>query len=100
MKSQLNATTASDIDTCVAQYNNTLSQLLDLHAPLVTRSITLRPHTPWYDEELREHKRVKHCCERKWVSSGLEVHKQMYHDECKRYKDSLASQRQNTILVR
>ncbi len=53
MKLQLNATTASDIDSGFANYNSTLSQLLNVHALLVTRSITLRPHAPWYDKELR-----------------------------------------------
>jgi hypothetical protein len=80
---------ASDINSHVAQYNQVLSGLIDRHAPLITKSITLRPHAPWYSDELREQKRVKRQCERKWVASGLEVYKQIYHDECKRYKDLL-----------
>ena len=31
----------------VEQYNNTLLTLLDNHAPLKTRTVTFRPHSPW-----------------------------------------------------
>ncbi|XP_071959538.1 uncharacterized protein [Antedon mediterranea] len=89
VKSELITNPAAGIDTLVAQYNNVLSHLLDLHAPIVTRSIILRPHAPWYNENLRKQKRVKRRCERKWASSGLEVHKQLYHSECNTYKQLL-----------
>ena len=48
------------------QYNEDLANLLDKHAPVITRLITLRPNTPWYDDSLREMKRDKRSCERKW----------------------------------
>ena len=38
---------------------------------------------------LREQKRAKRRLERKWTSSGLEVHKQLYHEECRKYNSSL-----------
>jgi hypothetical protein len=78
-----------DLRSLVEQYDRVLSELLDKHAPIVTRSITLRPHAPWYDDMLRERKRAKRRLERKWISSGLEVHKQMYHEECQQYKSAL-----------
>ena len=28
-----------------------MSDLIDLHAPVTNRLVTLRPHAPWYDEE-------------------------------------------------
>ena len=71
------------------QYNNVLKELLDKHAPLTQRSITLRRHTPCYDDSLRELKRKKRSCERKWVATHLEVHKQVYREACRDYKLAL-----------
>ena len=80
---------ASDLEPPVEQYNNVLKELLDKHAPLTQRSITLRPYTPWYDDSLRELKRRKRSCERKWVATRLEVHKQVYREACHDYKLAL-----------
>ena len=40
-------------------YNTTLSNTLDLHASVVTRTIKSRPHVPWYSVEIKE-ARKKH----------------------------------------
>ena len=40
-------------------YNTTLAGLLDRHAPLKTKTVTVRPQVPWYSEEIREAKRVR-----------------------------------------
>ena len=87
--SPLKMSPSPDLGSLVEQYNCVLSELLDKHAPTVTRSITLRPHAPWYNDMLRERKREKRRLERKWMSSGLEVHKQMYQEECHQYKRAL-----------
>ena len=47
-------------------YNTTLAELLDCHAPLKTKTVTVRPQVPWYSEEIREAKRARMCAERKW----------------------------------
>jgi hypothetical protein len=62
-------------------YNN-LQKLLDKHAPLQEKCITLRPHAPWYTEELREAKQEKRHRERVWRKSKLEVHHQLYLEQC------------------
>jgi hypothetical protein len=43
-----------DLPLCdlVHTYDTTLAGLIDGHAPLITKNITLRPHAPWYSEEL------------------------------------------------
>ena len=50
---------SENVDTIVRQYNTDLGNLLDKHAPVTTRKITLRPNAPWYDESLRNLKREK-----------------------------------------
>ncbi len=78
-----------DLEARVCQYNKVLSELLDKHAPVIERSITLRPNAPWYNDHLRKLKRQKRAHERKWRSSNLEVHRQIYRDTCATYKQSL-----------
>ena len=47
-------------------YNTTLAGLLDRHAPLKTKTVTVRPQVPWYSEGIREAKRARRRTERKW----------------------------------
>ena len=110
---QLIKNLSTDLNTAVSQYNSILRSLVDKHAPEKTREITIRPHSPWYSDILRALKRDKRRHERKWQSSGLEVHKQIYqHKACEYYteinkvkesyfheKISLSSQKQLFHLV-
>ena len=54
------------------QYDSVLSSILDKHAPLRTRIITLRPNAPWYSEEIRKQKSTCRKLERRWRRSKLE----------------------------
>ena len=56
----------------VDEYNTTLKSLLDRHAPLKTKTITLRPTAQWYTEEIRSEKRKRRALERRWRSSKRE----------------------------
>ena len=66
---------------------------------LITRKITCRPHAPWFTEEIHEAK-LK-VCERKWVTTKLEIHRQNeesynYHQllkkaKCDYHKSELAN---------
>ncbi len=66
----------------VQAYNSGLQAVLDRHAPLCTKTITLRPNTLWYTDELREAKHEKRQRERKWRSTQLTVHKDLYKEQC------------------
>ena len=55
--------------------------LRDNDAPLITRTVRCRPNAPWYTDELRDMKRESRRLERRWISSKLEIHKQL----CKKY---------------
>ena len=59
-------------------YNADLSDLLDKHAPERTHAVTLRPHSPWFNDSLRKLKTEKRRLERQWMKSGLEIHKQLF----------------------
>ena len=47
-------------------YNTTLAGLLDGHAPLKTKTVTVRPQVPWHSEGIRQAKRARRRTERKW----------------------------------
>ena len=54
------------------QYDSVLLSILDRHAPLHTKIITLRPNAPWYSEEIRKQKSTCRKLERRWRRSKLE----------------------------
>ena len=49
------------------QYNSTLNTLIDLHAPIVYKPVTLRSRAPWFTEEIRSAKKLR----RKLEENGL-----------------------------
>ena len=72
-----------------------MSKILDRHAPERTQRIILRPHAPWYSDDLRKAKQEKRRCERIYVKSGLTVHKEIFNAECDKYKDLLIKAKTN-----
>lgn len=77
-----NKTQCNDIEELVSGYTNELSSLIDKHAPLRTKTITLRPTCPWYTEELHEAKHLKRKLERRWQNTKLSVDHQIYRNQC------------------
>ena len=68
----------------VYEYNTTLKSLLDRHAPLKTKTITLRPAALWYTEELRSQKKKRRALERRWRSSKREYDYSRFKEQCLR----------------
>lgn len=81
----------TDVNDLTDLYNHTLRELLNTHAPEMSRSVTLRPNAPWYNDFLRNLKRQKRQHERKYRITGLEVHRQMYRNKCQEYTTALNS---------
>jgi len=75
----------SDVNYAADELETFLRSLLDKHAPIVSRSMTLRPNAPWFNSSLHESKRKKRQCERKYLSTRLEIHRQIYRDQCSLY---------------
>lgn len=59
-------------------YNTTLRNILDQHAPEKSVTITFRPNTPWMNEDIVHHKRLRRRFESMWRRTGLQVHREMY----------------------
>ena len=62
----------------VEQYDDTLSSLLESHAPMKKACHAQRPRCEWYSEEIHEAIRRRRLLERLWRSTGLAVHKDMF----------------------
>lgn len=80
----LNNTTGT-IDELTDRYITGLSSLYDAHAPLITRTITIRTYSPWYTPELRDAKRKCRKLERTWRrnTSDESTHVE-YRQQCAR----------------
>jgi hypothetical protein len=68
-------------DCSVAMYNETLTSVLDKHAPLCQRTVSGRKFNPWFSgiaEKFGKLKRERRQAERRWLKSKLTVHKQIF----------------------
>ena len=72
-----------DVTFLMDNYNLVLSTLLDKHAPIKERVVTVRPAAPWYTEVIIGEKRMLKRLERRWRGSRLSVDREMY---VKQYK--------------
>ncbi|PIK40713.1 hypothetical protein BSL78_22436 [Apostichopus japonicus] len=70
-------------------YSTVIDELLDQFAPAVSRKVSCRPTSPWYNEELHAAKLRKRKCERNWKFSRMEVPRQIFRNECKEYAQAL-----------
>ena len=70
------------LENVVETYDSALRSVLDIHAPVLTKTITLRPNTEWYSDELRYSKIERRKAERMMRKTKLEVHILIYKELC------------------
>ena len=75
--------TSQSLSDIVTQYDHGLHSVLETHAPVVTKTYTIRPNTKWYNSNLRQSKVIKRRLERKWLKSGNLKDKEAYRKQCK-----------------
>ena len=66
---------------------NSSADVLDKHAPLITRQVTIRDPTPWTTHEIRPEKQKRRKLERKWKKTNLQVD----YDNFKSQRNKLSS---------
>ena len=71
-------TTSSDPEHLVMVFSKIATEILDKHAPLKKRSITVRPLSPWYNDSIKCHRREMKKAEKRWRRTQLVVHKEIY----------------------
>ena len=63
---------SEDLDNLVQQYHSNISEVLDAHAPEITKTFKVLSNSPWFTKELRDLKVQRRKLEYKWRASGLE----------------------------
>ena len=65
----------------VNQYNETLSKLLDKHAPKQTKSVQVRPPSPWMSNDIIVAKRRRRYLERIWRRTRSPIDQSRYNKQ-------------------
>ena len=76
-------TDSDDPAQLVDNYNAVMTDLLNKHAPRVSRCVSSRPRAPWHDVSITTAKQERRKAERKWRKTGLEIHRQIYQQRKK-----------------
>ena len=71
----------TDLDTLVNNYDTTLHDIINNHAPLKQRTVTIRPSKPWYSPEIDKAKKLRKQLERRWRKSKLEIDRQLFKSQ-------------------
>ena len=70
------------LNLMVDMHDNVLLDTMDTLAPVKSRTIVLRPNTPWYNEEIGNEKRKRRRLERRWGANRLESDRLSYIEQC------------------
>ena len=73
----------TDVSLPVQEYNSILTGLLDKHAPVKKRVLTLRPNAAWYTDDIKQEKAKRRKLERRWRATRLTIDRQIYVEQCK-----------------
>ena len=81
---------AEDSDSLCEQYMSQLLTIIDKHAPVIRRTINVRPRQPWRTDDLQRMRQQVRRAERKWRHTRLTVHREIYSDLRDALKQSIA----------
>ncbi|XP_077985142.1 uncharacterized protein LOC144439783 [Glandiceps talaboti] len=73
---------SSVLTSLIDQYDESLRNILDTHAPIRQRTVIMRPNIKWYNDEIRDAKRKRRLAERNWRRTKLTIHRQIYKSQC------------------
>ena len=80
--SELISHPSDNVNDLVLLYNNVLKELVDKHAPLKDKMISIRPRAPWYTSDIDTAKRHRRKLEHKWLKSALTCDWLCYKEQC------------------
>ena len=89
----------TDVSLAVQEYNSILTGLLDKHAPVKKRVLTLRPNAAWYTDDIKQEKAKRRKLERRWRATRLTIDRQIYVEQCKHVSKCIYDAKRDIILV-
>ena len=72
----------SDMHTVFQQFNHGWMNLIDKHAPLKERVVTVRPKAPWYNSEIDKAKRLRRKLENNWLKTKSQTDHDNFRQQC------------------
>ena len=72
-----------DLSLAIDQFNSTLQSIIDNHAPIIRRPVTLRPYAAWFTDEIKATKTKRRKLERRWRVHNTEANHQLYTEHCR-----------------
>lgn len=84
LSSELLSMNSSDLISLCSRYDDVISAIVDKHTPLVTKTITVRPNSPWYTDDVE--KSARRRLKRRWRRTLLPEHRLAYDAQCKLVK--------------
>ena len=68
-----------DMKETITNYNRAMTSVMDKHAPLITKTIRIAPHAPWFDAEYADLRRKRRKAEKMLRKTGNEEHENEYN---------------------
>ena len=88
---------ASNASDLADQFSSTLRSILDIHAPIKTKTVVQRPHTPWINPEILQAKRERSRLERCWRRWKSPFDRMKFRAQCNSVR-SLISKAKSSFL--
>ena len=79
----------TDVNVLVKQYDDSLSRILDKHAPLKKMYVVERPMTDWITDNILALKKIIRKHESIWRRTRLTIHFDLYKESCKAVKQTI-----------
>ena len=67
-----------DFEERISSYNAALAQVVDKHAPLLSKTISVVSDAPWFDAEYANLRKLRRKAEKKYRKSHLDADKKVY----------------------
>ena len=78
LTSELHTSPSTDVDVLATQYHNVISNLVSIHAPMITHTVTYRPPAPWYTPEIALARQERYRLERRWRHTKLTIDHEIF----------------------
>ena len=97
LTSPLYTNPASNASDLADQLSSTLKSILDIHAPIKSKTVVQRPHTPWINPEILQAKRERSRLERCWRRWKSPFDRMKFRAQCNSVR-SLISKAKSSFL--